>query len=98
MAEKIDYFDYKRLARKMKVPNSILKRIQREVKKEFPSDKMLYELHVLRAVRSKYWQNQKMKIKYDPQADTPYISFKRGPTQEKEKRTVLFSIRVKLEK
>ncbi len=52
--EKIDYFDYKRLARNMKVPNTILKKIEREVKKEFPSDKMLYELHVLRAVRSKY--------------------------------------------
>jgi hypothetical protein len=63
--EKIDYFDYKRLARKMKVPNTILKRIEREVKKEFPSDKMLYELHVLRAVRSKYWQTKKEKQKGD---------------------------------
>lgn len=59
--EKIDYFDYKRLAREMKVPDTILKKIKREVKKEFPSDKMLYELHVLRAVRSKYWQNKKLK-------------------------------------
>ena len=57
--EKIDYFDYKRLARKMKVPDTVLKKIEREVKKEFPSDKMLYELHVLRAVRSKYWQKDK---------------------------------------
>jgi hypothetical protein len=57
--EKIDYFDYGRLAREMKVPHSILKKIKREVKKEFPSDKMLYELHVLRAIRSKYWQNKK---------------------------------------
>jgi len=59
--EKIDYFDYKRLAREMKVPDTILKKIKREVKKEFPSDKMLFELHVLRAVRSKYWQNKKLK-------------------------------------
>ncbi len=57
--EKIYYFDYKRLARKMKVPDTVLNKIEREVKKEFPSDKMLYELHVLRAVRSKYWQNKK---------------------------------------
>jgi len=57
--EKIDYFDYKRVAREMKVPDTILKKIKREVKKEFPSDKMLFELHVLRAVRSKYWQNKK---------------------------------------
>ena len=39
-----------------------------------------------------------MKIKWDPQVDAAYISFKRGSTQEKEKGTVLFSIRVKLEK
>lgn len=53
---KIEYFDYKRVARDMKVPDSILRKIEKEVKKEFPSDKMMYELHVLRAVRSKYWQ------------------------------------------
>jgi hypothetical protein len=52
--EKIDYFDHKRLAREMKVPDTIPKKIKREVKKEFTSDKMLHELHVLRAVRSKY--------------------------------------------
>jgi len=31
-----------------------------------------------------------MKIKWDPQVDAAYISFKRGSTQEKEKGTVLF--------
>ena len=54
--EKIEYFDYRRVAREMKIPISTLKQIKREVKKEFPSDKMMYELHVLRAIRSKYWQ------------------------------------------
>ncbi|MGR3309520.1 MAG: hypothetical protein ACUZ77_01990 [Candidatus Brocadiales bacterium] len=54
--KKIEYFDYQRVAKEMKVPDTILKKIEREVKKEFPSDKMMYELHVLRAVRSKYWQ------------------------------------------
>jgi len=58
MVEKIEYFDYKQVATKMKVPNTVLKKIEREVKKEFPSDKMMYELHVLRAVRSKYWQKE----------------------------------------
>jgi hypothetical protein len=52
----IEYFDYEKLARKMKVPNTVLKKIEREVKKEFPFDKMMYELHVLRAIRSKFWQ------------------------------------------
>jgi hypothetical protein len=54
--EKIEYFDYLKVAREMNVPNAILKKIEREVKLEFPKDKMMYELHVLRALRSKYWE------------------------------------------
>mgnify|MGYP001042693555 CR=1 FL=1 len=54
--EKIEYFDYQKVAKEMKVSNTTLKKIEKEVKKEFPKDKMMYELHVLRAVRSKYWQ------------------------------------------
>jgi hypothetical protein len=54
--EKIEYFDYQKVAKEMKVPASILKKIEKEVKDEFPKDKMMYELHVLRAIRSKYWQ------------------------------------------
>jgi hypothetical protein len=42
----------------MKVSDAILKKIEKEVKKEFPEDKMMYELHVLRALRSRYWQKQ----------------------------------------
>lgn len=35
------------------------------MKKEFPLDRMMYELHVLRAIKSKYWQkdSEKEKIK-----------------------------------
>jgi len=54
--EKVEYFDYRKVAREMKVPNRVLKKIKEDVKKEFPADKMLYELHVLRAIKSKYWQ------------------------------------------
>ena len=54
--EKIEYFDYQRVAREMKVPAAILKKIKKEVKEEFPRDKMMYELHVLRALRSRYWE------------------------------------------
>ena len=54
--EEVEYFDYPKIAKEMKVPATILKKIEKEVKKEFPSDRMMYELHVLRAVRSKYWQ------------------------------------------
>ena len=50
--EKIEYFDYQKVAKEMNVPDTTLKKIEKEVKEEFPKD----ELHVLRAVRSKYWQ------------------------------------------
>ncbi len=54
--KKIEYFDYEKVARDMNLPDSILKKIEKEIKTEFPKDKMMYELHVLRAIRSKYWQ------------------------------------------
>lgn len=52
--KKIEYFDYKKVAREMKVPDVILKKIEKEIKEEFPKDEMMYELHVLRALKSKY--------------------------------------------
>ena len=54
--EKIEYFDYQKVANEMNMSHNTLRKIEKEVKKEFPEDKMMYELHVLRAVRSKYWQ------------------------------------------
>jgi hypothetical protein len=54
--EDVEYFDYPKIAKEMKVPATTLKKIEKEVKKEFPKGKMMYELHVLRAVRSKYWE------------------------------------------
>jgi hypothetical protein len=54
--EKIEYFDYPRVAKEMNVPSAILKKIEKEIKHEFPKERMMYELHVLRALRSKYWQ------------------------------------------
>ena len=54
--KKIEYFDYQKVARDMKMPVSILKKIEKEVRAEFPKDRMMYELHVLRAIRSGYWQ------------------------------------------
>lgn len=58
LMEKIEFFDYQKLAKKMNMPNVTLKKIEKEVKEEFPKDKMMYELHVLRAVRSKYWKKR----------------------------------------
>ena len=54
--KKIEYFNYQKVAKDMKVPVSILKKIEKEVAAEFPKDKMMFELHVLRAIRSGYWQ------------------------------------------
>ena len=54
--ERIEYFNYQNVARETKIPNHILRNLKREVKKEFPTDKMMYELHVLRAIKSRYWQ------------------------------------------
>ena len=55
--ENIEYINYPKVAKEMKVPAALIKRIEKEVKKEFPNDKMMYELHVLRAMRSEFWQN-----------------------------------------
>lgn len=57
--ETIEYFDYITVAKTMKIPNHIIKKIESDVRQEFPNDKMLYELHVLRAIKSKYWLKNK---------------------------------------
>ena len=54
--EELEYFDYRKVAEELKVPENILRTIEEEVKSDFPSDKMMYELHVLRAIKSKYWE------------------------------------------
>ena len=54
----IEYFDYVTLAKKIKVPENILRRVEAKVKEEFPlnKDKSMYGLHVLRTVDSGYWK------------------------------------------
>lgn len=56
---KLEHFGYEKVAREMHVPEDILKRIEKEVEEDYSpdSDKILYELHVLRAVRSEYWKS-----------------------------------------
>lgn len=56
--KKIEMFDYQKVAKEMHVPQAILKEIEKEVKQEFPGDQMMYELHMLRAIKSKYWQKK----------------------------------------
>jgi len=52
---KTKYFDYRKVASEMKVPAAVLRKIEKEVRREFPDDTMMYELHMLRAIKSKYW-------------------------------------------
>lgn len=52
--QRIKYFDYLKLAKENGVSNGVLKKIELEVKQEFPDDKMMFELHVLRAINSGY--------------------------------------------
>ncbi len=54
---KIEYFDYQKLAKEKKIPYMILRKIIAEVRHEFPKDKMMFELHMLRAVNSGYRPN-----------------------------------------
>ena len=57
---KTEYFDYEKVSREMGVPEDILKRIEEETRKEFPSDRMMFELHMLRAVKSRYWAKKEI--------------------------------------
>ena len=43
------YFDYKKVAREAHIPGPKLAEICQLVRREFPKDDMMYELHVLRA-------------------------------------------------
>ncbi len=46
------YFDYERVAREAGLGPEDLDRIHRVIRAEFPTDDMLYELHMLRAVKA----------------------------------------------
>ena len=61
--EQTTYFDYRSVAKEMSVPEEIVVKIEEDVKKEFPNDKMMYELHVLRALKSRYWERTKKAAK-----------------------------------
>jgi len=60
--ERIQFFDYMRVAKRMQVPKGILGELKREVRKEFPKDRMLFELHMLRAIQSGYWRTDKLRL------------------------------------
>ena len=45
-------FDYKTMSKKLKIPTRTLSKFEQEAFSEFPSDDMLRELHVLRALKA----------------------------------------------
>ena len=53
--ENIYYFEYYKAAKKMGLPQDIIMKIEKDVRNEFPDDKMMFELRVLRALKSRHW-------------------------------------------
>lgn len=49
---KTAYFDYNQAAKRANISAEALKEIEEEVRKEFPDDQMMFELHVLRVINS----------------------------------------------
>jgi len=43
------YFDYEKMAREAGMPSEKLAELCRLMRREFPRDEMMYELHILRA-------------------------------------------------
>jgi hypothetical protein len=47
----MEYYDYERIARDAGISAGDLERLCRLIRREFPRDDMMYELHVMRACR-----------------------------------------------
>ena len=52
------YFDYQKVAKETGVPDGVVAEIEYDVKREFPNDRMMQELHILRALKSRYWEKE----------------------------------------
>jgi hypothetical protein len=48
----MDYFDYETMARDARLTPEQLRQVADAVRRDYPSDQMLFELHVLRACRA----------------------------------------------
>jgi hypothetical protein len=66
--ENVLYFDYKAAAREHNVPLRTLRNFERQAMEEFPGDRMMFELHLLRAVKSGLWRGNL------PESQTHYDS------------------------
>lgn len=45
-------FDIKKAIKKANLSRKELQKLENEIKQEFPNDRMMYELHLLRAINS----------------------------------------------
>ena len=45
-------FDYQSVARCFQIPENVVRKVEKEVKKEIPNDNMIMELHILRALNA----------------------------------------------
>ncbi len=45
-------FDIKEKARELGISEDIYKKLEKEVREEFPNDEMMFELHLIRALKS----------------------------------------------
>jgi len=45
----VTYFDYEEVAREARIPAEKLEELRHLIKREFPRDEIMYELHLLRA-------------------------------------------------
>jgi hypothetical protein len=48
----MDYFDYESVAREARLTPEQLRRVAETVRRDYPFDEMLFELHVMRACRA----------------------------------------------
>ncbi|MBI4062833.1 MAG: hypothetical protein HY401_00850 [Elusimicrobia bacterium] len=49
---KLSYFDYYKSAQEKGIHPKELRSLEKEIRHEFPNDRMMFELHMLRAVSS----------------------------------------------
>jgi len=47
-----EYFDTDTLARVLKIPHEEYEKLKRSVREEFPDDEMMYQLHLVRALKA----------------------------------------------
>lgn len=50
-------FDVEKIVKESGLPEELIRKIQEEVRKEFPKDEMMYELHLMRAIETEKGKN-----------------------------------------